>query len=168
MAWIRRRGNSFALLESYREGRKVRQRYLRTLTLAEAEALRTHSETTPTSEPLPLSTAIISAVVPHLQSAIDSHALMVPTALPPVDTMPPRLPAPSLTGRERCQMCDVWLPLGGALCPKCTGALLQRPEPSICEGCQRPMRVGGWRQRFCCQGCLAGSSHAEDCSLGNW
>ena len=81
MAWIRRRGNSFALLESYREGGKVKQRYLRTLTPAEAEALCTKSEPTPTPEPLPLSTAITPAVVSHLQSAIDIHALMVPTAL---------------------------------------------------------------------------------------
>jgi hypothetical protein len=167
MAWIRRRGSSFGLLESYREGRKVKQRYLRTLTSAEAEALCTKPEPTPTPEPSPLRTAITPAVIPHLQLAIDIHAPMVPTALPPVDTTPPRLPASPLTGRERCQMCDRRLPLGGALCLKCTGALLQRPEAPLCEGCQRQMRFGGWQQRFCCQGCLAGSSHAQDCSLGH-
>jgi hypothetical protein len=165
MAWIRRRGNSFALLESYREGGKVKQRYLRTLTPVEAEALRTKSDPTATPEPLPLSTAITPAVIPNLQSAIDIHALMVPAALPPVDTTPLRLPSPPLTGRERCQMCDKRLPLGGALCTKCTGALLRRPEVPICEGCQRWIRLGGWQQRFCCQGCLVGSSHCKDCSL---
>jgi hypothetical protein len=167
MAWIRRRGNSLALLESYREGEKVKQRYLRTLTPAEAEALRTKSDPTPPPEPLPFSTGIAPAVVSHLQSPIDIRALMVPTVLPPVDTMPLRLPAPPLTGRERCQMCDKRLPLGGVLCSKCTRALLQLPEPPICKGCQRQMRFGGWQQRFRCQGCLAGSSHCEDCSLGH-
>jgi hypothetical protein len=139
MAWIRRRGNSFALIESYREGGKVKQRYLRTLTSTEAEALHTKSDPTPTREPLPFSVGIAPAVVSHLPSAIDIHALMVPTALPPVDTTPPRVPASPLTGRERCQMCDNRLPLGGVLCSKCTRALLQRPEAPLCEGCHRQM-----------------------------
>ena len=167
MAWIRRRGSSFALLESYREGGKVKQRYLRTLTPVEAETLRKKSDPTPTPEPLPRSRAITPAVIPNLPSARDIHVLMVPTALPHVDTMPPRLSAILLTGRERCQMCNRQLPLGGVLCFKCTRASLRRPEAPLCEGCHRQMRFGGWQQRFCCQGCLAGSSHCEDCSLGH-
>jgi hypothetical protein len=164
MAWIRRRGNSSALLESYRQGGKVKQHYLRTLTPVEAEALRTKSDPTPPPEPLALSLGITA--VSHPQSAIDIHALMVSRALPPLDTTPPQLSASPLTGRERCQMCNRQLPLGGVLCLKCTRALLQRPEAPLCEGCQRQMRFSGWQQRFCCQGCLAGSFHAQDCSLG--
>jgi hypothetical protein len=167
MAWIRRRGNSFALIESYREGGKVKQRYLRTLTSTEAEALHTRSDPTPTPEPLPFSIGIAPAVVSHPQSTIDIHAIMVPTALLPVDTTPHRVPASPLTGRERCQMCDNRLPLGGVLCPKCTGALLVRAGSSVCERCQRVIRFGGWQQRFCCSGCLAGSSHTQGCSLGD-
>lgn len=167
MAWIRRRGNSFALLESYRVGGKVKQRYLRTLTPVEVEALGTKSEPTPTPERFPLSAGITRVVVSHLQSTIDIHTLIVPVALPPVDTTPPHLPASPLTGRERCQMCDNRLPLGGVLCSKCTGALLVRPGPAVCERCQRVRRFGGWQQRFCCSGCLAGSSHTQGCSLGD-
>ena len=125
MAWIRRRGSRFALLESYREGGKVKQRNLRTLTLAEVEALSMKSKPTPTPEPFPLSTGITRPIVSHPQSTIDIHTFIVPAALPPVDTTPPRLPASPLTGRERCQMCDNRLPLGGVLCSKCTGALLR-------------------------------------------
>jgi hypothetical protein len=166
MAWIRRRGNSFALLASYREGEKVKQRYLRTLSPTEAEALRTKSDHKPTPEPLPFSTGITSPVVSHQQSTVNTHALIVPTALPPVDTTPPRPPTPPLTGQERCQMCDKRLPSGGVLCLTCTRALFQRPEAPRCEGCQRRVPFGGWQQRFCCQGCLAGSAHCEDCRLG--
>jgi len=40
VAFVRKCGNSYALIESYREGGKVKQRYVRTLTPAEAEVIR--------------------------------------------------------------------------------------------------------------------------------
>jgi hypothetical protein len=165
MAWIRRRGNSFALIESYREGGKVKQRYVRTLTHAEAQAWLAASGRGPVATPTPPCEAPCLPIPLHPPAPLVPPDTTPPGVQLPADAMPRRSLASPVRPPSWCQMCGAWLPLGGALCPRCTGALVRRPAPSVCEGCQGRMQFGGWRQRFCCRGCLAGQPHTEGCAL---
>jgi hypothetical protein len=146
MAWIRRRGNSYSLIESFRENGKVRQRYLCTLTPAEAEALRGKLDHTPRPAPSAIRTGINPWIIPHSLPPIDINGPAMPTAPSPIDTTLPRLPAPPLTGRERCQMCELWLPLGGRLCPECTGPCSGGPKRRSAQAViGEPALAGGSR-----------------------
>jgi hypothetical protein len=166
MSWIRRRGNSYALVESHRENGKVRQRYVRTMTKAEAEAWLAASGRRSVPQPSSVREEPAPPIRPPPPVPRVSPDTTPPVMPSPTAIAPGRSPAPPVIRPAWCQMCDVWLALGGALCPRCTGALVRRPELSVCEACQRRIRFGGWQQRFCCQGCLLGQSHTQYCGLG--
>jgi hypothetical protein len=111
MAFVRRRGNSYALIESYREGSKVKQRYVRTLTPAEAEALIARAEPPPRHSASSPTQEAVHAVEARSRRASASPGTVRATAACGPDTPPSHSPdAPSL---ETCLAASirVWPPV---------------------------------------------------------
>lgn len=165
MSWIRKRGNSYALIEGFREHGKVKQRYVRTLTREEAEALMAVKGQCPDPVPPRVMHETVAPVQPPPASSPLRHDTTAAIAPSSLDTTAPQAPSPPPIEQTWCQRCGKLLALGGTLCGQCTGAYLLQPPPPVCERCRQQIPYGGMGQRFCCQGCLTGQSHSEDCDL---
>jgi hypothetical protein len=139
MAWIRRRGNSFALIESYREGGKVKQRYVRTLTHAEAQAWLAASGRGPVATPTPPCEAPCLPIPLHPPAPLVPPDTTPPGVQLPADAMPRRSLASPVRPPSWCQMCGAWLPLGGRSVPDVPGrscdALRRRCARAVRGGC---------------------------------